>query len=233
MSIIKQRHSQIYITCQLHVSANIIGGGNNAIWIWYSITIGISLNGGGRDIVYERVGGRVCRRFNMSRHVTRSLWNHRRNITCTDQHIKPSAHTPSNSFVNDISSLFYSHQYRWLYCIIFILRCFLRQLYPTWWLPKTVLAETCSWYVMYNWQYSCVMTVMSMHNCFLMSILVLLLLLLRGISLACVIVRRDRVFVVFLNPSQKNAHLARVLHVLNPNFILWQSDPALQMEWCR
>ena len=34
-----------------------------------------------------------------------------------------------------------------------------------WW-PKTVLAETCS-HVMYYWQYSYVMTVMSMHNCFL------------------------------------------------------------------
>jgi len=33
---------------------------------------------------------------------------------------------------------------------------------------KNVLAETCSWHVMYNWQYSCVMTVMSMHNYFLM-----------------------------------------------------------------
>ena len=32
---------------------------------------------------------------------------------------------------------------------------------------KIVLAETCSWHVMCNWQYSCVTTVMSMHNSFL------------------------------------------------------------------
>jgi len=51
--------------------------------------------------------------------------------------------------------------------ILYILCSFLRQLYPTWWRSKIVLAETCSWHVMYNWQYSCVMTVMSMHNCFL------------------------------------------------------------------
>ena len=36
-------------------------------------------------------------------------------------------------------------------------------------MAKIVLAETCSWHVMYNWQYSCVMTVMSMYNCLFIS----------------------------------------------------------------
>jgi len=49
----------------------------------------------------------------------------------------------------------------------YILCSFLRQLYPTWWWPKIVFAVTCSWHVMYNWQYSCVTTVMPMRNCFL------------------------------------------------------------------
>jgi len=32
-------------------------------------------------------------------------------------------------------------------------------------IAKSEMAETCSWYVMYNCKYSCVMTAMPMHDC--------------------------------------------------------------------
>ena len=99
-------------------------------------------------------------------HVT-TLWNHSRNTTCTDLHIKPSVHSPSNYFVHKTSSPSTYTNTDGYTVSYYILCSFLQWLYPTWWWPKIVLAETCSWNVMYNWQYSCAVTVMSMHNCFL------------------------------------------------------------------
>jgi len=54
--------------------------------IRYSIAINVGVSRGGRDLSYKRVWGRVYMYI----------------YTC--QNTKPSAHTPSNSFVNEISS---------------------------------------------------------------------------------------------------------------------------------
>jgi hypothetical protein len=42
-------------------------------------------------------------------------------------------------------------------------------------MAKSEMAETCSWYVMYNYEYRCVLTAMRMHICFLTLLYVLLL----------------------------------------------------------
>ena len=75
MTVITQLYCQLHITCQLRVSANTVFGHHQVGYnyrrklhkytIRYSIAISVGVSGGGRDLVYKRVGGCVCRRFNM------------------------------------------------------------------------------------------------------------------------------------------------------------------------
>ena len=73
MAVITQLDFQLYITCQLHVSANTIFGHHHVGYnyrrklhnIWYSITISVGVSRGGRDLILKRIGECVCRRFNM------------------------------------------------------------------------------------------------------------------------------------------------------------------------
>jgi hypothetical protein len=75
LTIITQLYCQLYITHQLHVLAKYYFWPSSG-WIQlsekttqyikgYSITISVGVSRGGRDLVYKRVGGRVCTRFNM------------------------------------------------------------------------------------------------------------------------------------------------------------------------
>ena len=70
MTFLTQLYCQLYITCQLHVSANNNFGYHQVGYnyrrkttqyiIRYSVTISVGVSRGERDVVCKRVGGRVC-----------------------------------------------------------------------------------------------------------------------------------------------------------------------------
>ena len=87
-------------------------------------------------------------------------------IRYNSQHIiTNSTHVPQTSCKRDLISL-YLHWHYIIFCHIVSLIIVSNLM-----MAKSEMAETCSWYVMCNCKYSCVMAAMPIHNCSFMLLL--------------------------------------------------------------